>query len=268
MTRIVHYRSADGTVISALVWMPFNLARNGHAPAVVMPHGGPPGQSKDVFDRTAIALASRGYVVIAPNPRGSTGYGRAFMEANRLDLGGGDLDDDVYAVRFLVATVYIDAAKIGITGGSYGGFLTLMALGKTPKLWAAGVEEYGIVNWFSMYEKSSVERRQYLISVMGDPVKDKASYVAHSPLTYLAELKAPLLVLHGDNDSRVPKEEAVQVVDILKRHGRTVDAHYYAGEGHGFYKRENQIDALERTIDWFDRYLKDAPVAEPAIQPR
>jgi dipeptidyl aminopeptidase/acylaminoacyl peptidase len=257
--QIVHYKSEDGTVISALVWVPFNLKRDRSAPAVVYVHGGPAGQFPDYFSRLADALASRGYVVIAPNPRGSTGYGHAFEAANYKDLGGGDLTDEIYGAKFLEATGYVDAKKIGMTGGSYGGYMTLMALGKTPDLWAAGVEMYGIIDWFSMYENGSPPLRQYQIDLLGDPVKDKATYDAASPMTYIANAKAPLLVLQGENDITVPKEQADKVVAMLKAKGRTVDAHYYAGEGHGFAKRENQIDSIERMVAWFDKYLKGAP---------
>jgi dipeptidyl aminopeptidase/acylaminoacyl peptidase len=254
-TQIVHYRSADGTIISAFVWMPFNLPRNGHAPAVALPHGGPTGQTMDDFDRDAVALASRGYVVIAANPRGSTGYGRAFQEANRRDLGGGDLTDYVAGVKFLVDTGYVDARRVGITGVSYGGYMTMMAISKTPEVWAAGVEVCGITNWFSMYERGSPVLRQYQMGLLGDPVKDKAVYEASSPLTYLGQVKAPLLALAGANDIRVPPYEAEQVAAVLSKAGKTVDSKVYPGEGHGFFKRENQIDALERTVAWFDRYM-------------
>lgn len=133
--QVVHYKSFDGKMISAFVWMPFNLKRDGTTPGVVLPHGGPTGQIVDYFNRDAAALASRGYVCIAPNVRGSTGYGAAFQEANKKDLGGGDLQDEVYAAHFLVDTGYVDPKKIGITGGSYGGYMTLMAIGKTPAIW-------------------------------------------------------------------------------------------------------------------------------------
>ncbi len=254
--RVVHYKSEDGTVISALLWVPFNLKRDGKAPGVVYAHGGPTGQTTDYFSRTVLAMASRGYVVIAPNPRGSTGYGRAFMEANKKDLGGGDLVDEVYGAKFLAATGYVDKKKIGITGGSYGGYMTLMAVGKTPDVWAAGVEQYGIIDWFAMYEHEAPPLRQYEIGLLGDPVQDKAVYVASSPMTYIAQAKAPLLVLQGENDIRVPREQAQMVVDKLKAQGTAVEAHFYAGEGHGFAKRENQIDAIERLVAWFDKYLK------------
>jgi len=257
-SNLVHYKSADGVVISAFLWLPNGLKRDGRAPGVVLPHGGPTGQTTDTFNRTAIALASRGYVVIAPNVRGSTGYGRAFQLMNIKDLGGGDLVDEVYATKFMVATGFVDPKKIGITGGSYGGYMTLMAIGKTPDLWAAAVEEYGIIDWLTMLKHEDPELQAYERSLLGDPDKEPKVYADDSPITFIRQARAPLLVLQGDNDIRVPKEEAQQVVAILKGEGRTVDAHYYANEGHGFAKLENVVDSLERTIGWFDTYLKTA----------
>ncbi len=258
-SQIVHYKSFDGKTISALMWVPFNLKRDGSNPALVLPHGGPTGQVQDYWSPRVAALVSRGYICIAPNVRGSTGYGIDFQRANYQDLGGGDLQDEVYAAKFLQATGFVAARKIGITGGSYGGFMTLMAIGRTPDVWAAGVELFGIINWMTMLQHEDPELQQYEKSLLGDPVKDRKAYDAASPITYIHKATAPLLVLQGDNDPRVPKEEAMQVVELLKRDGKTVDAHYYANEGHGFAKRENQIDAIRRTVDWFDRYLKNAP---------
>jgi len=254
--QLVHYKSFDGKMISAFLWVPFNLKRDGSNPGVVLPHGGPTGQTTDYFNSTAAALASRGYICIAPNVRGSTGYGMEFQRANIKDLGGGDLQDEVYGRQFLIDTGYVDAKKVGITGGSYGGFMTLMAIGKTPDLWAAAVEEYGIISWFTMLQHEDPFLQQYEKSLMGDPEKDRAVYEAASPIKYIREEKAPLLVLQGANDIRVPKEEAEQVVEILKKQGRIVEATYYEAEGHGFSKREHQIDALRQTVAWFDKYLK------------
>lgn len=254
--QLVHYRSFDGTVISAFAWIPFNLQRDGRAPAVVLPHGGPTGQTLDTFNRTAVALASRGYVCIAPNVRGSTGYGLTFQKSNYQDLGGGDLRDEIYAAQFLVATGYVDAKKIGIAGGSYGGFMALMALGRTPDAFAAGVDLFGVTNWLSEQQHEEPALQQYDRSILGDPVKDRAAYERSSPTTYFSAIRAPLLVLQGENDIRDPKEEAEQAFKSLTASGKTVEVHYYPGEGHGFLKRENQIDALERLIAWFDRYLK------------
>jgi dipeptidyl aminopeptidase/acylaminoacyl peptidase len=255
-SQIVHYKSFDGTMISALLWIPFNLERNGRNPGIVLPHGGPTGQTVDTFNRNVVALVSRGYTVIAPNVRGSTGYGLAFQKMNYQDLGGGDLQDEVYGAKFLAATGYVDPKKIGITGGSYGGYMTLMAIGKTPDVWAAAVELFGIVDWYSMLQHEDPRLQEYEKSLLGDPVKDRVVYEAASPIKYLTNAKTPLLVLQGENDIRVPKEEAEQVVSILKNAGKTVDVHYYPNEGHGFVKRENQIDTIRRMLDWFDRYLK------------
>ena len=255
-SHLVHYRSFDGKIISAFVWLPDNLKRDGSNPGIVLPHGGPTGQTEDRFNRTVAALASRGYVCIAPNVRGSTGYGLAFEQANHKDLGGGDLQDEVYGAKFLVATGYVSAKRMGITGGSYGGYMTLMAIGKTPGLWAAAVEQYGIINWFTMLQHEDARLQEYEKSLIGDPVTDRKVYEDDSPITFIAHAKTPLLVLQGDNDIRVPKEEAVQIVNILEKAGTVVAAHYYPNEGHGFAKRENQVDAIRRTVDWFDRYLK------------
>jgi dipeptidyl aminopeptidase/acylaminoacyl peptidase len=263
-SQIVHYKSFDGKMISALLWVPFNLERNGANPALVLPHGGPTGQRQDLWSPAVAALVSRGYICIAPNVRGSTGYGIEFQKANYQDLGGGDLQDEVYAVRFLEATGYVDPHRIGITGGSYGGFMTLMALGRTPTVWAAGVELFGIINWKTMLKHSDALLQQYEQSLLGDPVKDEKVYESTSPLAYIHDVRAPLLVLQGDNDPRVPKEEAVQVVELLKKDGKTVEAHYYPDEGHGFMKRENRIDSTARTVEWFDRYLKVPAAAKPA----
>jgi dipeptidyl aminopeptidase/acylaminoacyl peptidase len=255
-SQVVHYKSFDGKIISALAWIPFNLQRNGGNPALVLPHGGPTGQTQDYWSPRVAALVSRGYICIAPNVRGSTGYGIEFQKANYQDLGGGDLQDEVYAARFLQATGYVDPRKIGITGGSYGGFMTLMAIGKTPDVWAAAVEAFGIINWMTMLQHSDAQLQQYERSLLGDPVKSRSIYESTSPLAYIHSVKAPLLVLQGDNDPRVPKEEAVQIVDLLTKDGKTVEAHYYPDEGHGFAKRENRIDATRRTVDWFDKHLK------------
>jgi dipeptidyl aminopeptidase/acylaminoacyl peptidase len=254
--QIVHYKSFDGLTISALMWMPFNLPRDGTHPAVVLPHGGPTWQMKDYWSPDIAALVSRGYICIAPNVRGSTGYGMAFQRANYQDLGGGDLQDEVHAASFLKETGYVDPKRIGITGGSYGGYMTMMAIAKTPNLWAAGVEVVGPFDWMSMLKHADPLVAQYIRSLLGDPVKDADIYRKSAPITYIRDVKAPLLVLQGDNDPRIPKEEALQVVDMLKKDGKVVEAHFYPAEGHGFHKRENQIDATRRTVEWFDRYLK------------
>lgn len=252
---VVTYRSFDQTLISAILTVPFNMKRDGSNPAVVVPHGGPTGQSMDGFSRTATALASRGYLVIQPNPRGSTGYGQAFQTANFQDLGGGDLKDELAAKDFLVATGFVDPQRVGITGGSYGGFMTLMAIGRAPDAFAAAVQQYGIIDWRTMWEHEDAGLQAYQKSLLGDPASFPKVYDASSPLTYIKAAKAPLLSLQGENDIRVPRGQAQQVTDALKAKGNVAEVVYYPAEGHGFAKRENQVDALKRTVAWFDKYL-------------
>jgi len=255
-SQIVTYTSFDGTLVSAIVTMPFNLKRDASHPAILLPHGGPTGQSRDYFNRTAAALASRGYIVMQPNVRGSTGYGQEFQNANYQDLGGGDLRDVLAGKQFLIESGFVDPDKVGITGGSYGGYMTLMALAKTPDEFAAGVQLFGIINWFSMYETSDALLREYIVSLLGDPVKDKAVYEATSPITYIRQIKSPLLSLQGDRDIRVPRSQTEEVAAILESIGTVNETVFYPAEGHGFAKRENQIDSLKRVIDWFDTHLK------------
>lgn len=242
-SEIVTYRSFDGTPISAVVTMPFNLKRDGSNPAIVFPHGGPDSQAIDWFYPTPTIFASRGYIVIQPNFRGSTGYGTAFQKANFQDLGGGDLKDVLGARQFLIDSGYADAKRIGITGGSYGGFMTLMAIGKNPDAFAAAVQRYGIIDWFSMYEKQDASLRAYQTSLLGTPTDAPDVYRASSPMTYIDNATAPLLSLHGENDIRVPLGQVSEII-------------VFPEEGHGFYKRENVIRTYQATIDWFEKYLQ------------
>src|SRR5262249_28309776 len=154
----------------------------------------------------------------------------------------------VYAGKFLVESGYVDAKRIGIYGGSYGGYMAIIAIGRTPDDWAAAVDAFGITNWLTEQEHEEPAIRQYDQSILGDPVKDRDVYVRASADTYFKDIKAPLLVLQGANDIRDPKEEAEHAFEQLRAQGKTVEAHYYEDEGHGFQKRENQIDALERTV--------------------
>ena len=257
-SRIVTYRSFDGTLVSGILTVPFNLKRDGRNAAVVLPHGGPTGQASDGFSRAATALASRGYLVIQPNPRGSTGYGLAFQKANYQDLGGGDLKDELAAKQFLVDTGYVDSRRVGIAGGSYGGFMTLMAIGRAPDEFAAAVSLFGIIDWRTMWEHEDALLQAYQKSLLGSPTEAPKIYDASSPLTYINAVKAPLLVQQGENDIRVPAGQARQVVEALKKKGNVVDSVFYPAEGHGFLKRENQQDSLKRLVEWFDKYLKGA----------
>ena len=147
---LVHYPSKDGKwTISAFVYVPYNLPRNGQHPAIVYVHGGPTAQTMNSFNRFVQYMVNQGYIVIAPNYRGSTGYGKEFQQANLFDMGGGDLQDVLAAADWIKQTGYVDPKKLILMGGSYGGYLTMMGVTKAPELWAAGVPIVPFVNWFT-----------------------------------------------------------------------------------------------------------------------
>ena len=259
---VVHYKSFDGKIISAVLVMPFNIKRDGSNPAILLPHGGPTWQTRDTWYSVANgadvqALVSRGYIVLMPNPRGSTGYGMDFQQANFQDLGGGDLQDELYGLQFLLDTGYVDPQKVGVYGSSYGGFMTLMLAAKHAEKFAAAVDLYGPLDWYTMLKNADPWLAQYIRGLLGDPERDRKVYEEESPIRYAQNIKTPMLVLQGENDPRVPKEETEQLVALLKTRGRMVDVVYYPDEGHGFGKREHQIDAARRMIEWFDKYLKN-----------
>ena len=263
-SELVHYKTFDGKTITAVLRLPFNLKRDGSNPAIIFPHGGPTGQTSDSWNRWSNALASRGYIVLQPNPRGSTGFGIDFQRGNYQDLGGGDLKDEMAGLQWLNETGFVDPKKVGVFGGSYGGFMTLMLAAKEPQTFAAAVDLFGPLDWYTMLKHSDASLSQYVRSLLGDPEKDRKVYEETSPIKYVQNIKAPLLVLQGENDPRVPKEETEQLARMLKERGNVIDVVYYPDEGHGFDKVEHQIDSVRRIVAWFDKYLKSAPAATTA----
>ena len=248
---LIHYPSRDGKwTISAFLYVPFNMARNGQNAAIVYIHGGPTSQTMNSFNRFIQFAANQGYMVLAPNYRGSTGYGKEFQQANLLDMGGGDLQDVLAGVDWIKQTGHLDPKKIAVMGGSYGGYLTMMAVTKAPDVWAAGVPIVPFVNWSTEIENEDPELRQGDLATMGDPGKNKALYQDRSPINFIDQVKAPLLLLAGGRDPRCPKSETMQVVDAIKKRGGTVDYKIYENEGHGFARVENQIDAYKRIADF------------------
>ncbi|HEV8230060.1 MAG TPA: alpha/beta fold hydrolase [Candidatus Limnocylindria bacterium] len=253
----VRYPGADGREVPALLYVPHAeaLRREGIPPAVIHIHGGPTSQHYRWWDRASQWFAHNGYVVLAPNIRGSTGYGREYQEANRGDWGGKDLEDVIAGIDWLGKQGIADPKRIGAYGGSYGGYMTLMSLARYPDRWAAGVSVVGVVSWRTMFDTTRGDLREYLIREFGDPARDAERYRERSPLTHASKIEAPLLILQGENDPRVPLAEAEQVVAALKAGGKTYDYHVYQAEGHGFRTRENMIDSVRRATEWFDRYL-------------
>ena len=248
---LVHYPSRDGKwTISAFAYIPNNILRNGKFPAIVYIHGGPTGQFINSFNRNIQYLVNQGYLVIAPNFRGSTGYGKDFMKANYRDEGGGDLADIVDAAEWIAKSGFVDRNKLISMGASYGGYLTMMAVTKYPDMWGAGVSIVPYVNWFTELSAEDPAIRAYDISIMGDPVENKALYEDRSPINFIDRVKAPILLIAGGNDVRDPSNEAQQVADAIKKKGGVVQLKIYQGEGHQFSRIETQIDEMKVISDF------------------
>jgi dipeptidyl aminopeptidase/acylaminoacyl peptidase len=256
---LVHYPSRDGKwTISAFVYVPYNAPRNGQHAAIVYVHGGPTSQTHNSFNRFIQYVVNRGYFVIAPNYRGSTGYGKEFQNANLFDMGGGDLQDVLAAADWMKQTGYPDPKKLILMGGSYGGYMTMMGVTKAPDVWAAGVPIVPFVNWFTEIQNEDPVLQQSDLATMGDPEKNKALYEDRSPINFIDQVKAPLLLLAGGHDPRCPKSETQQVVDAIKKRGGVIESKVYENEGHGFAKVENQIDAYKRVADFLQAHVPPA----------
>jgi dipeptidyl aminopeptidase/acylaminoacyl peptidase len=256
---LVHYPSRDGKwTISALLYVPRNMQRNAQNAAIVYIHGGPAVQAENSFNRFIQHIVNQGYMVIAPNYRGSSGYGKAFQEANLFDMGGGDLQDILAATDFLLQTGYPDKRKLVVMGGSYGGYLTMMAVTKAPELWAAGVPIVPFVNWFTEMRNEDPILQQSDRATMGDPETNPDFFRERSPLFFVDRIKAPLLLLAGAHDPRCPPEETMQVVEAVKKLGGTADHKIYNDEGHGFARVENQMDAYQRVTNFLKAHVPPA----------
>ncbi len=256
---VIQYPSTDGKwQISAFVYIPYNLKRDKQNPAVVWVHGGPATQSVNWFNPIIQYIVNQGYVVIIPNYRGSTGYGSEFTSANKLDAGGNDLKDVIAAGEWLKKTGYVDPKKLAVMGGSYGGYLTTMALTKSPENWAAGVAIIPFVNWFTEVENADPSTREYLLTIMGDPVANKALWQDRSPIYFTENIKAPMLILAGGKDPRCPKSEAEQMTSEIKKRGGIAELKIYENEGHGFSRIENEIDAMKNIANFLKKYVPTA----------
>lgn len=256
---LAHLPSRDGKFqLSAWVYVPHALPRDGSHPAVVYIHGGPASQAMNAFNRAVQLLANRRYVVIAPNYRGSTGYGQAFHDANFRDLGGGDLDDVLAAADWLLASGYVHPQKMIVMGGSYGGYLTAMALARHPGRWAAGVAIVPFVNWFTEIANEDPLLRQYDLATMGDPEENRTLFEDRSPMFHLDQIRAPVLLLAGGRDPRCPKSEAEQFAAAIQARGGVAELKVYEDEGHGFARRENQVDAYRRVEAFLLRHVAPA----------
>jgi dipeptidyl aminopeptidase/acylaminoacyl peptidase len=257
--RIIRYPSFDGREIHSIYIEPAVKRLGTPPPLVVMVHGGPDWQSFDDFHPLRQSLAEAGFAVLAPNFRGSTGFGRKFLELNRKDWGGGDRRDLIEGVKFLAAKGLADPKRAGITGGSYGGYMTLYALARNQGEWAAGAAAYGMPDLVLDYELSKSRFAPWYEVQMGNPETDAALFKERSAITHLDGLKAPLLIFQGANDTNVPLAEAELVYRRLKKLKREPRLVVYPDEGHGFTRRKNLVDYYEKTVSFFQETLAAKP---------
>ncbi len=257
---IVRYQSFDGLEIPAVYYKPHNASASNKVPALIWVHGGPGGQSRAGYSNTIQYYVNHGYAVLAVNNRGSSGYGKAFNKMDNRNHGDKDLKDCVWGKRWLAQQDYIDSTKIGIYGGSYGGFMSLAGIIQYPNEFAVGVDLFGVANWIRTLKSIPPyweSYRQALYDEMGNPYSaDSVRLKNISPLYNTDKIKTPLLVLQGANDPRVLQIESDEIVAGAKKNGIPVEYVLFPDEGHGFIKKENQIKAASETLSFLNKYLK------------
>ncbi len=260
--QLVVYPSDDETPMASFLYVPPNIKPDNSHPAIVYPHGGPQWEHFNSWYPRLQYFLSRGYVIIAPNFRGSTGFGREFMEALRHDCGRADLNDLVAGVDYLKKTGYVDANRIVIMGGSWGGYLTLMALTKTPDLWAAGVSIVPLANWFTAHKNEDPVLQKNDEWLMGDPETNRELWRDRSPLFFADRIRAPLLLLAGKNDIRCPIDETMQMAEAARKNGVAVELKIYENEGHQFARKENEIDSIKRAATFLETHVGNKRITE------
>jgi dipeptidyl aminopeptidase/acylaminoacyl peptidase len=248
---LVRYPSGDGTEIPAFRYLP----STGSEPAAVLIsiHGGPVHQERPTYLHEGFYqyLLHQGIAILAPNVRGSWGYGKSYIERHYRDWGGVDLEDFAAAARYLRQQHWADSARIGLFGASYGGFAVLSCLSRLPEFnWAAGVDMYGISNLVTLAKASPPSWRTLVNAMIGDPDADAEFLLSRSPVTHADQISAPLFVLQGANDPRVPRHESDQIVDRVRSRGVEVRYDVYPDEGHGFTKADNQTKAYSDAADF------------------
>jgi dipeptidyl aminopeptidase/acylaminoacyl peptidase len=252
MPERVTYESYDGREIPALLFKP--LKPNGAA--IVHAHGGPSSLYAFEWDILVQYLVAKGYTLLAPNYRGSIGYGVEFEHANYGDWGKGDAQDCLYGAKYLRGMPGIDPARLGIFGGSYGGYMTVCCLSRDPEyLFACGITKYGDSNLVSSWAQCCRELRLYTEIFLGHPSKNRQAYLDGSPILQVKNVQKPVLILHGLLDDIVPPESSEEWVEALRREGKTFEYKLYEDEPHGFLRRENEEDVFARVERFFDWYL-------------
>ena len=257
---VVRYPSFDDLEIPAIYYKPLNATKRNKVPALVWVHGGPGGQSRTGYSPLIQYLVNHGYAILAVNNRGSSGYGKTFYKMDDLNHGDKDLKDCIWGKKWLQTQDYIDAEKIGIIGGSYGGYMTMAAMTFTPDEFKVGVNIFGVTNWLRTLKSIPPyweSFRNALYKELGDPTTaDSVRLYEISPVFHAHKVKNPVMVLQGANDPRVLKIESDEIVAGIEANGITVEYVVFADEGHGFRKKENEIEGYGKVLTFLDTYLK------------
>ena len=259
---VVRFKSFDGLEIPNILWKPQQASASAKAPAMVLVHGGPGGQTTRAWNVVAQYLANHGYVILGINNRGSSGYGKTFFAADDGKHGREPLWDCVEAKKYLQSLDYVDAERIGIIGGSYGGYMTLAALAFKPDEFKVGVDIFGVSNWVRTLESIPPyweSMREALYQEIGNPATQREMLVATSPVFHADRIVKPLMVLQGRNDPRVIIAESDDIVDAVKKNNVPVEYIVFDDEGHGFTKKKNQIEGYGKMLAFLDTHLKGAP---------
>ena len=257
---VVRYPSFDGLEIPAIYYKPIDATKRNKVPALVWVHGGPGGQSRTGYSSLIQYLVNHGYAILAVNNRGSSGYGKTFFKMDDLNHGDKDLKDCIWGKKWLQAQDYIDAEKIGIIGGSYGGYMTMAAMTFTPDEFKVGVNIFGVTNWLRTLKSIPPyweSFRNALYKELGDPTTaDSVRLYEISPVFHAHKVKNPVMVLQGANDPRVLKIESDEIVAGIEANGITVEYVVFDDEGHGFRKKENEIEGYGKILTFLETYLK------------
>lgn len=257
---VIRFKSFDGMEIPSLLYKPKGLKAGEKVPALLFIHGGPGGQTRLNYSPIIQHLVNHGYAILAVNNRGSSGYGKTFFAADDRKHGDEDLRDCVESKKFLATLPYIDMDKVGIMGGSYGGYMTMAALAFTPEEFKVGVNLFGVTNWIRTLKSIPPwweAGRKGLYVELGDPfTADSVALYNKSPLFHTDKITKPFIVLQGSNDPRVLQIESDEIVANARKNGVPVEYVIFPDEGHGFVKKENNIKASEEILKFVDKYLK------------
>lgn len=253
---LIRYQSADDLPVPAWVYRPDTQPDGpGRMPVVLSIHGGPEGQERPEYQPLYQYLCSRGIAVLAPNIRGSTGYGKSYQRLIHHDWGGGDLADLRHAAEWLRTQDWVDPDRIGVFGGSYGGFATLSCVTRLPDYWAAAAAICSASNLLTWTRAVPPTWQRFMARWVGDPETEADFLLERSPITYADQLTAPLLMIQGGQDPRAVKAESDQLVERLRALDRKVEYVVFDDEGHGFTRRSNALRAMRLTADWFTYHL-------------